>query len=251
MIRNLIQSRYRDTVLAHRPALYWPLTERIGAVAGDLMSTANLNYAGGYTLSAGGIIDAGGCVKLNGSTGNLTAAYNAALPTGAGARTIVAWINLDNLAGMAVFGYGESAISKEFTFEVSSAGNLLVLPNGGTTSLSGLGKVLAGRWHQVAVSYDGTRLTGYIDGARQGSSAYALNTGTTLNMRIGRRAANGSDWLAGRVSHVAVFSRALSDAELLNLYKAGTNPGKTTPPANPRSSAASFRIQRISQGATA
>ncbi|MBA3935880.1 MAG: hypothetical protein H0X38_00305 [Planctomycetes bacterium] len=87
------------------------------------------------------------------------------------------------------------------------------------------------RWTQVAMVYDGARLqlTQYVDG--QAAGRFPLQGGMALRIGHGElgnwNPASSSDTspvrnLTGRIDEFAFFSRALSDAEVGDLYRSGS-----------------------------
>ncbi len=106
----------------------------------------------------------------------------------------------------------------------------------GTTPITSSYAVNDGQWHHVAVTYDGSTETAYLDGAVVGSVAsytqapngsplsYLLGTGYTANWPAGNNA-----WFTwnGLIDEATVYSRALSAADVLNVVSAGTY-GKCT-----------------------
>ena len=94
------------------------------------------------------------------------------------------------------------------------------------------GIVNDGAYHHVAVTYDGTTETVYLDGAVIGSAPftqlayastyyYQLGTGYTAGLWP---AANG-DWFSfsGIIDEASIYDRALSASEVFNIVAAGSN----------------------------
>lgn len=73
-----------------------------------------------------------------------------------------------------------------------------------------------GQWTHVAATYDGTTVRFYIDGQPAGTSTLT-NTGAGVNreLRIGSDT-NGGYYFYGQIDEVRLWSRALTQAELLN-----------------------------------
>jgi hypothetical protein len=93
-----------------------------------------------------------------------------------------------------------------------------------------------GRWTHLAMVYDGSRgqLIHYVDGQPVGR--FPLSKAIELRIEHGElgnwNPGNSSDrapirYLSGRMDEFAMFGRALSDQEIIDLYKAGSpEPGK-------------------------
>src|SRR5262249_37305544 len=91
-------------------------------------------------------------------------------------------------------------------------------------------KVNNGAFHLVAVTYDGTTEAVYLDGLRIGSTAftqtgyapgyqYQIGTGFTANWP----ATNGNYfYFQGLIDEVEIFNRAISQADILAIFNAGT-----------------------------
>ena len=91
------------------------------------------------------------------------------------------------------------------------------------------GNILSNIWLYVAVSFDGTNATGYINGqpvATGKASGYVASTagGFTVGNVSG-----GGNALAGLMDEVAYYSNVLSASDILARYRAGTNPAPATP----------------------
>lgn len=68
-------------------------------------------------------------------------------------------------------------------------------------------------WHDLIATYDGSNVTLYVDGiaAARAPASGTLRQGNTEPVMIGRRG------FKGRIDHAALWSRALSDAEIVAL----------------------------------
>ena len=92
---------------------------------------------------------------------------------------------------------------------------------GMTQVLVPLDKIGPGAWHDVISRYDGTRLQLFVDGVlmSDASPAGPLREGNTEPCLIGAESIEGnikSGW-KGLIDHVAIWNRALSDAEIEHL----------------------------------
>ncbi|MCR9016482.1 LamG-like jellyroll fold domain-containing protein, partial [Aquiflexum gelatinilyticum] len=78
-----------------------------------------------------------------------------------------------------------------------------------------------GTWMHVAVTFDGTKTTMYINGVEDNSATYAPVTirPNTTNLQIG--AWDGINRWTGDLDEVRLYGRALSSAEILNLANSG------------------------------
>ena len=83
-----------------------------------------------------------------------------------------------------------------------------------------------GTWHHIVMTYDGTNVTGYVDGS-QVSQAAELGNGTNCSpdswSAFGGGVSNGSpvNGFDGTMDETAVWSRALTSTETSQLYSSG------------------------------
>src|SRR5207248_6393692 len=101
---------------------------------------------------------------------------------------------------------------------------------GGGVRITSAARVNDGVFHHLAVTYDGTTETAYVDGVAIGSTAftqypytsvykYQLGTGYSG----GRPATNGGlFYFNGLLDEVSVYRRPLSAAEVRAIYQAGS-----------------------------
>ncbi|MDQ3970395.1 MAG: PKD domain-containing protein, partial [Thermoproteota archaeon] len=103
-----------------------------------------------------------------------------------------------------------------------------------------------GQWHYAVMTYDGTTVRLYIDGAQVASKSTAGavpdNTGTQP-VRVGANSRAADRFFTGNVDEVRVWNRALTSTEVSNAYNSGAfdtngqvlylNFGTTTTPPPP------------------
>ena len=86
----------------------------------------------------------------------------------------------------------------------------------------GIGRAVAnGAWHHVVATYDGTVMRAYIDGA----AATGSGVTTTINTVAGDHwiGTTGSDFFNGSIDEVALYTRALSAADVASHYQAASS----------------------------
>jgi hypothetical protein len=107
----------------------------------------------------------------------------------------------------------------------------LIVP-AGWADLDGNTAVQLNTWYHVAMTYDGSALKLYVNGALDGSapaSGAIVTTGTTLKFG----GAGGGPWnFNGRLDEASFYDRALSGSEIQAIYAAGTA-GKCFTPTAP------------------
>lgn len=89
-----------------------------------------------------------------------------------------------------------------------------------------------GLWHQVVFVHDGNTLLIYLDGSVLQSKSVTWPSSWSLgaqSVTIGTRRTSGghTDHPNGRLQDVAIYTRALSDTEVLALYEAAVPPPQT------------------------
>ena len=81
------------------------------------------------------------------------------------------------------------------------------------------GNINQGEWYQIAMTWNGVVLVGYLNGIEIGrtNTAIAIPSDST-RFAIGRGAVNSNRYFNGSIDEVKIFNRALSDAEILSMY---------------------------------
>ncbi|MDD5431331.1 MAG: LamG domain-containing protein, partial [Candidatus Pacebacteria bacterium] len=163
------------------------------------------HYAGGKVGSYAG--------QFNGSDDILSCGSSTSLrPTNT--VTVTAWINGSFSSKGAVsyhYNVGDSSYGiREGTVQVyTSSSNTVSMTSG-----SG--------WYFYAMTYDGSTLTGYKNGASIGSTAASGNITYNYGMCIGAQhcVSGGYHFFSGYIDDVRVYTRALSAAEISAIYNA-------------------------------
>ncbi len=93
---------------------------------------------------------------------------------------------------------------------------------GETSTLIGNSPLLTDIWTHVAAVYDGAEMKVYVDGVLDGSQGKsgALSTNPQVPVAIGDNSTGGVPW-DGNIDEVAIYSTALSDAEIQDIYQNG------------------------------
>lgn len=159
---------------------------------------------------------------------NIIANNTTDLPLGTDSRTVCLWVKASVVSTSGLVAYGKQAAGTGWEMVILSSGKLFLgVGAGASTGTSDV--LLDGKWHHVAITYDFSDGTGsvgdakfYVDGELDVNSASAtvLNTdGGTLQV--------GSSFgialpLTGDIDDVRIYSRALADTEILELFELGT-----------------------------
>ena len=81
-----------------------------------------------------------------------------------------------------------------------------------------------GQWHFVAMTYSGSQFKVYVDGSNVHTSEVTGSVTSNTGFKIGKtdQTSYGNSPLVGSIDAVGIWNRALSDAEVAELYNNGT-----------------------------
>jgi len=90
----------------------------------------------------------------------------------------------------------------------------------GGTGWKYFGSVIANKWYHIAIVFNGTTLSGYVDGVQYGSdqTITAIDLSSQTQSFIGANYVPDGSFLGGDISNVKVFSTNLSEANIQQLY---------------------------------
>ncbi len=237
---------YSSTVLADNPVGYWRLEELSGSTTAADSSASGLfpgSYTGSPTFGLPGIET--NSIRLPGpsTTSPVTIGYYAELnPTnGSGAFSVEIWARpnsndptdwrcpIGNFGGWGPnsgwYIYQSPGAGSSFTFVLSPAGWI----GGGTYENY--------KWYHLVGTYDGATARFYVNGVLKGSQAlvfgdgYKANETGSMPILLGGRD-TGYGWWDGNLDEAAIYTNALTAAQVLTHYTVGTN-SFYTPPAAP------------------
>jgi hypothetical protein len=195
----------------------------------DLVGSADATLPNGatYSSSNGGILTFDRASQQSAHASDLA---GGALTT----FTAETWVNfniLDNSAGNATCTITEVYASTPINYSISNglSGNPLVWQGGyyggnGDWHLAGTLVPVINTWYCMAVTYDGTNVRFYVNGALNDTTASAVTPGSSgLGMHIGERWDAPSyplSFLDGSVPVVRLYNRALSSTEVAENFMA-------------------------------
>jgi len=211
-------------------AVYYPFDGSLAQAMVDEAGTSDLVVESGTPqfVAAG---RTGGCLYFDGATVLKTASFPRNVPTGQDPVTIAAWIKMDsgnaNDAGWISFGnkangQGSSFCIKAGYSQVQWYANNVDLWSGTRPSFND------GQWHYIVGTKDATTRRIYCDGVEVASAndAASINVGTDYFL-IGKTM--WASCFKGWVDDVLIVKRALSAAEIAQLYADGGVPHVTVP----------------------
>ncbi len=254
---------YPSTVLSQGPVGYWRLNETTPPLAPPILAT-NAGSVGaaadGTYISANRGVKPGAIVSdpNNGAVGfdGLVDGNRVRIPFApqwnqSGPFSVEFWAKpaqtsaLECPAASVEFIPGPPAQRNGWLFYQGntslSDGNGWLFRNYNTNSLTALTSagvnmtIDTQQWYHVVGTYDGTNINIYVDGALGGSTPLAselrANTNSDVPLTFGARADGVSGFFtyAGQIDEAAVYDVALSPAQILAHYQAGTNAAPATP----------------------
>ncbi len=223
-----ISSRTTATITPGLIAHY-PFDLNLDDVSGNMYTAA---YSGTqtYDLDVAGLSEK--AFYFDGAT-RVTNAFPFTTPINFTGFTVSVWVNLDDPTSTSA----QHIIGLESTDRIFQ----IVANNGdfaffeGDTGGSGLGIVNIGAtsfgWTHLAVTWDGTTVTGYLDGTplNSGTAPVALNFDVeTFSLGENGHFPDSDQFLSGIVDEAKIFNYALTEEEIRDLYNSYP-PDPTTP----------------------
>ena len=184
---------------------------------------------GSYTLTNNGSTPFSAAMFNNGAVGNGSDRYfNRAPILSNGNCTICGWIKANAEISAGIFSVISNRdvtthVSYQITYDYNAGTRRLAfrrvaLGGGGTSGLVSYNITLGtADFYHVALTYDGTNVIGYVNGSNIGSAAASGNgaSGTDNFLQI---FSVGGDIGNFTADDFAIFTRALSDTEVSDLY---------------------------------
>lgn len=232
-----------DAIIALSPWAYYQLGETVGAGTyadssgnGRDLSTINATVTAGST----GIVSPGTSVDFDGTSGFISSSNNqygaaaeAAFDGTGKPFTLLAHVNFQSLPAQWVamhLGVNDLLASRGFWMIFTSNGRAYLQVRSAATEISLetlAGVIAADTTYQVAVRYDpSVGMAVIVNGAVSASNSVtsldtrieATSTGAGSRIMLGAyNASTANSFTDGRLQHCAIFTSALSDAQLLSL----------------------------------
>lgn len=214
---------YRDAVLGDGPRGYWRLGETSGGAIDETGNSAAGAYRGGVTLGVPGALigDPNTAVHFNGADAYVNVRANASLDVG-DIFTYELWLRRGSTLGVTqrLLHKGAGAAS----LGLGTSNKVVLLPggSGAVTIASSRVAITDHNWHYIVATKNGPDVHIYLDGSdvtSAGTNTTMTNNTTALN--IGR-ATTGVAYFDGDIDEVAIYPVALTAAQVLAHYQAGT-----------------------------
>lgn len=199
---------------------WYPVNEgagrRLNDVTGANPGTQILDPA--WTGAGGGTLT-GAALTLNGSSQYISVPHSASISLTAD-MSMVCWLKISAWNWHMLFTKTNSGTAGPFMAYVNQVRGTIEFHRGnGTVSayVESTTPLTVNRWECVAVTMRGTAVTHYLNGRSNGTGTLSTTIGDSGNaMRLGNRP--DGFWLAGQMSNWRLYNRALSDAEVAQLY---------------------------------
>lgn len=209
---------------------HWPLDQTSGTSAPDASGRGYDGDLIGAPPWVAGAIGGGAALSLDGVNDAVAFGRTPALDT-LDEITIAAWIRHAPATGWHSIVDKRDAGSDGFDLYVNDSSRLFMRVDNQT--VTGVATVADDAWHHVAGVYDGSTVELYVDGAFDRSVPVAVGAIETTNgLRLGENWELGNSFFSGDLDEVRIYDRALSAAEILDVYQytGGPPPPDTTPP---------------------
>ncbi|MEM9484760.1 MAG: NF038122 family metalloprotease [Cyanobacteria bacterium P01_F01_bin.116] len=208
---------------------HWRFDETTGTQAED----ATGNYSGTLTNMSDSqwtTGQLGGALNFDGSNDRVVVADSAALDL-TNTLTLATWVKADSFqAWDGLITKGTSTIA--YGLDLNNDGSLIFSANYGSLSdASGFGdwnsdaSLTTGRWHHVAVTYDGSYIRFYIDGQLDTNVVETNVTFGTSNEALVLGAELVGSHFDGALDDTRVYERALSASEITELANLSSEEG--------------------------
>jgi hypothetical protein len=219
-------SRYAAAVQADAPLLYYRFGERSGELARDEVTGTSVPYpAAGFTRGVKGALagDPDTCISTDGSTGlDLPegAYFEALLPF-----SVEAWVNVEPLAagqndvGFLVDHEAWSGGRRGWALRVSRSdlGFERWADNSIRNGIAVAEIAMAGTWHHIVATFDGSTQRLYYDGVRRTSGPADVvlpKVGGPFRIAAQNCTPCSGNPFIGSIDELAIYPKALSEARI-------------------------------------
>ncbi|MDO9457448.1 signal peptidase I [Nocardioides sp.] len=217
---------------------YWKLDEgalNLGAADSSGGTNRGGSYNGGVAYGAAKACarDTGSAVTLNGSSGYVSSGPLVAAVAGPNTFTVSIWFKTTT-AGGKLIGFGSARTGQSGQYDrhiyMTNSGALSFgVYTGATQTITSAGPYNDNAWHQAVASLSSAGMKFYIDGVAVPGSLPGVTTGENYSgwWRVGYDNVNAwpsqpsNYFFTGTVDEAAVYTAALSDADIAAGYAAG------------------------------
>lgn len=197
---------------------YWRFSEGDGSTVGDASDYGNDLSVGGADWTAG---VAGSGLAFDG-----TDTATGTVPEASGGEFAVAlWMNPSSVSGEdAAVGLGAGDDATVYLDDATGQVRFNVSGVAGGPYSGAIGSYATGTWQHVVLSYNGTHVTGYLDGVR-GAAVPASGNFAPADDTVDVGAdGDGADNFVGKLDEVRVWNASVTGAEAAWLHERGGDP---------------------------
>ncbi|RAU98903.1 LamG-like jellyroll fold domain-containing protein [Paenibacillus sp. YN15] len=200
------------------PLVHWTLDEGTGSSVADSSGNDRTGSLTGNPSWTEGPSGFNGALAFDGVDDAVETSWD--LLKVNSARTISLWFNTTSISPSTLLGWGTAAGSG-FS-QISIYGNGEIGFNSGGNNLGTAANGYAdGRWHHLALTFDGVTMRLYLDGTLKAARTTTLNTGSSA-LYLGR-AISGSGWFKGKLDDVRIYAGAMTELDIQAQSLSGNN----------------------------
>ena len=134
--------------------------------------------------------------------------------------TISGWFNFSSNKYQGLISFDSSSTRGWFLFQFSD--NSILLFDGTTSYTLKTSYTTTNQWDNFIVTYDGSNLIFYINGAQESTQSVSINLQANGNDgQIGNNQFASGRFFNGKMSNIALLDRALTEQEVLKIYNNG------------------------------
>jgi len=222
-----MSAAYEALVVGLSPIVFYTLDEASSPFADSGAADLDAVELGtGNTYQQEGIGPNSYSMTLNGS-GYLSVADDAAFAFTTN-LSLMAWIKYTSVNQFKqIIGRNDATASYQFYMYVDTGHKILGAIR--TTGSYGINSAYLGpslnddKWHQVAITWDGTWGRAYVDGIKIGDSSVPNTIATSsMALTIGDVIGSAGDWgFPGSIAYPAVWNTTLTDSQIYQLFFEG------------------------------
>jgi len=176
----------------------------------------------GATLTADRFGNANSAYNFNGVDNNIELENTTSYDMFSG-FSLVAWVNFTNSADQSIISKHKNHLKN--SYNIATSGHIVLNTNNRSTYIETPNTYNDGNWHFIVGIYNGTANTTttsiYVDGALMVAGKTEYSIGSAENIRIGSD--SSMSFFNGTVDDVRIYSRVISESEILELYNEGSD----------------------------